>query len=157
MHIEIQPARLEDKPILRHLLELCLHDYSEFNGEDVNENGLFGYGHLDHYWIEPGRHPFLVRVSGRLAGFVLVRALDGNTHSVAEFFILRKYRRQGIGQTVAQRIFEMFPGGWRVHQDANNLPAQVFWRKVIARFTGGQFREIEDPDWNGPIQEFETP
>jgi len=158
MDIEIQAASNDDKPVLRHLLELCQHDYSEYNGDEVNEHGLFGYRYLDHYWSEQGRYPLLIRVSGRLAGFVLVRRLDSSdangTHSVAEFFILRKYRRQGIGQAVAQRVFDRFPGTWRVHQEASNLPAQAFWRTVISRYTGGKFREVREAGWNGPIQEF---
>ena len=40
MEIEIQEARNEDKPVLRHLMELCQHDYSEYNDDDVNEHGL---------------------------------------------------------------------------------------------------------------------
>ena len=43
MKIEILPAQVEDKPVLRHLLQLCLHDYSEFNGKEVNDCGLFDY------------------------------------------------------------------------------------------------------------------
>ena len=158
MDIEVREAGLADKSILRNLMELCQHDYSEHNGADVNEHGLFGYLYLDHYWTEPGRYPFLIRVSGRLAGFVLVRTLDSDdargAHSIAEFFILRKYRRQGIGQAVAQRIFDMFSGTWRVHQEAANLRAQAFWRTVISRYTRGKFTEVHEANWNGPIQEF---
>jgi len=156
MNVDIREASIEEKSILRNLMELCRHDYSEFNGEDVNEHGLFGYKHLDHYWTEPDRHPFIVRVSGKLGGFALVRAIDEDTHSIAEFFILRKYRHQGIGQTVAHRIFDMFPGKWRVAQEEANLQAQVFWRKVISRYTDGNFEKVQDDNWRGPILEFGT-
>jgi predicted acetyltransferase len=156
MNVDIQEASIEEKSILRNLMELCRHDYSEFNGEDVDEHGLFGYKHLDHYWTESGRYPFIVRVSGRLAGFILVRAIDEATYSIAEFFIMRKYRRRGIGQTVAHRIFDMFPGQWRVAQEEGNLPAQAFWRKVISRYTNGGFGEVQDDNRKVPIQEFST-
>lgn len=66
MKIEIQPASLEDKTILRNLMELYAYDFSEFEQSDVDEHGLFGYERLDHYWTEPGRYPFLVRAHGRL-------------------------------------------------------------------------------------------
>ena len=66
MSVEILPAQLEDKPVLRHLLQLCLYDYSEFNGNEVNEHGLFDYPYLDSYWTESGRFPFLVWVEGKL-------------------------------------------------------------------------------------------
>ncbi len=158
MEIEVQAVPFEHKVVLRNLMELCQHDYSEFSGADVNQHGLFDYRYLDHYWTEPGRYPFFVRVSDKLAGFVLIRTLEvdrgSGTYSLAEFFILRKYRRQGIGQQVAFRIFDQFPGHWKVGQEAGNLPAQRFWRTVIARYTHGAFQEIEEADWNGPVQIF---
>lgn len=135
MKIEILPAQVEDKPVLRCLLQLCLHDYSEFNGKDANEHGLFDYPYLDHYWTESGRHPFLVRVEGKLAGFVMVRQLNSEGNEplwqMAEFFILRKYRRKGIGREVANQIFNRLRGKWEVTHEEGNLPAQVFWAKVM--------------------------
>ncbi len=160
MDIEVQAIPFEHKVVLRNLMELCQHDYSEFSRDDVNEHGSFDYRYLDYYWTEPGRYPFFVRVSGTLAGFVLVRTLEGDlgrvTYSLAEFFILRKYRRQGIGQQVAFRIFEQFPGQWKVGQEAGNLPAQRFWRTVITRYTQGAFQEIQEAGWKGPIQIFHS-
>ena len=55
MNIEIHQAALEDKTILRHLMELYAYDFSEFDQCDVDAHGLFGYNRLDHYWTEPGR------------------------------------------------------------------------------------------------------
>jgi predicted acetyltransferase len=160
MNIEIHPASLEDKTLLRNLMELYAHDLSEFDQSDVDSHGLFGYKYIDHYWTEPGRYPFLVRVDGKLAGFVLVRTLDESgpnpTRSIAEFFILRKYRGKGTGKIVAHRIFSMFPGKWSVAQLDNNQPAQSFWRKVISEYTQGNFQEIwsDNEEWKGPIQTF---
>jgi len=161
MDITLIPASPSDKPVLRRLLELCQHDYSEFNGEDVDEHGLFGYPYLDHYWTDSGRYAFLVRMSGKLAGFVLVcerYPCDGGLfYSMAEFFILRKYRCQGIGQSVAFMVFDRYPGVWQVSQEKTNLPAQAFWQKVIQRYTKGDFKEIQLPDWDGPTQTFTSP
>ncbi len=75
MNIEIRKAGIQEKPVLRNLVELYRYDSSEFDGEDVGEHGLFVYRYFDHYWTEPGRHAFIVRVSGRLAGFAMVRAI----------------------------------------------------------------------------------
>ena len=88
--VTLQRISIEHKSVLRNLMELCQHDYSEFNGEEINEHGLFGYGYLDNYWTEAGRHPFFVLASGNLAGFALVRTLaeDDNgkpSYSLAEF------------------------------------------------------------------------
>lgn len=156
--LQITRVTYEEKSVLGNLLEICQHDYSEFDGEDVDEHGRYGYKYLDHYWTEPGRHPFIVRVDGKIAGFALVRDSinTGDCHHIAEFFIMRKYRRTGIGRTVAHRVFDMFPGAWRVNQTEGNHPAQAFWRKIIGEYTGGRFEEIRIPSWDGPTQEFES-
>jgi predicted acetyltransferase len=160
MNIEIRKAGIQEKPVLRNLVELYRYDSSEFDGADVGEHGLFVYRYFDHYWTEPGRHAFIVRVSGRLAGFAMVRAIGVDEsepiHGIAEFFIMRKYRRQGVGTTAARRILDMFPGGWRVAEEEANTPAQMFWRKVISGYTSGGFKEIRDDEWGGPQQEFRT-
>ena len=126
--VEMELVSFEQKSVLHNLMELCQHDYSEFGGEEVNEHGLFGYRYLDHYWTKAGRYAYFVRVDGKLAGFVLVRTLeegDSMAYSRAEFFILRKYRRQGVGGQAARRVFDLSAGVWRVHQEAQNFPAQA--------------------------------
>jgi predicted acetyltransferase len=161
MNLEMQTASVNEKPVLRNLLQLCLHDYSEFNGEDVDEHGIFNYNYLDSYWTEPGRHAFLARVDGKLAGFVLVRQLDPEQAAchIAEYFISRKYRRRGLGRQVAFWVFDHFPGQWMVSQETGNLPAQDFWRRIVADYTAGVFTDgfRDDDDWTGPTQFFHSP
>ncbi len=160
MEVNVIPAIREDKTVLHRLLELYHHDYSEYDGADVDEHGLYGYEYLDHYWTEPSRHPFLIRVSGKLAGLALVREIhtadDGPVHAIAEFFVLRKYRRQGVGGEAARQLFDRFPGRWRICQEEANRPAQRFWRGVIAAYTGGAYDEeqLESEAWHGPCQRF---
>lgn len=156
MNITIDKVPLVDKPILRNLMELYLYDFTEFDRADIRDNGIYGYPFLDDYWKEEGRYPFLVRIDRRLAGFVLVHR-EGEIYTIAEFFVMRKYRRQGVGSEVAKRVFDLFPGKWNVLQEACNAPAQVFWRKVIAEYTGGKFVESiwrSDGGKSGPLQEF---
>jgi predicted acetyltransferase len=161
MNIEITPATVYERPILRHLMELYQYDFSEFDNADISPMGLFDYPYLDHYWVEPERAPFLVRVNGNLAGFVLVARynyLTGlkDTWVIAEFFIMRKYRRKGIGEHVARFIFDQFPGNWQVGQIYENPTASTFWRSVINHYTQGDFQEhdLNNENWHGPIQTF---
>jgi predicted acetyltransferase len=162
MNIEVLPASIEDKSILRNLMELYNYDFSEFDGAEVDSHGLYGYERIDHYWTEEGRYPFLVHVDGRLAGFVLVRTLEEPApepvRSIAEFFILRKYRKLGVGRAAACHIFDRFPGCWSVAQLESNFPAQAFWRRVVAGYTNGNFEEMwrDDETWKGPVQTFTT-
>jgi predicted acetyltransferase len=73
-----------------------------------------------------------------------------------EFFVLRKYRRQGGGEQVARLLVDQFPGRWEVAELAENTVAQAFWRQVIRRYTGGRFGEIaiDNDRWHGPVQAF---
>lgn len=159
MEIEIIEADLQDKPVLENLMHLYLYDFSEYTGDDVDAQGRFTDEYLERYWTEPNRYPFRVMVDGKHAGFVLVRGIPGQQngeiiHAVAEFFIMKKYRRQGIGQQVASSIFDQFPGSWQVAEIEENLPAQKFWRRVIGEYTSGRYQEVRRPDWEGPIQIF---
>ena len=139
---------------------MYLYDFSEFEGTDLDDHGLFGYRYLDDYWVEEGRVPLIVRLSGRLVGFVLV-----NKHSytredrfcIAEFFIMRKYRRQGIGKEVAHRVFDMFGPLWEIQQIKENTAAQAFWRKVVSEYTDGEYKLYPEGlgDWNGPKHTFQ--
>ena len=151
MQLTVAPAELADKPVLRRLLELYKYDFSEFTGDDLDEHGLYGYRYLDHYWTEPERLPFLVRVDGRLAGFALVRrrasaAGAPDELEMAEFFVLLKYRGKLIGHEAANWLFDHIHGRWRVRVLANNLPARAFWASAIGRYSDGRFEQTVDDD-----------
>jgi predicted acetyltransferase len=160
MNVKLEMASIEQKIILKHLLELYNYDFSEFDGSDVNEDGLYGYKYLDNYWTEPSRFPFLVIVDDNYAGLVLVSEItkgrDNNKvcYSMSEFFIMKKYRKYGIGKQVAFHILDLFPGEWKVAQTEKNIPAQKFWLKVISEYTNNNYVEIQDDVWEGPIQSF---
>ncbi len=164
MDVQITEASVEQKPILDQLMQLYMHDFSEYTDEDVDQNGIFTYHFFDEYWNESGRYPFLVHCDGKLAGFVLVNAHtfvleQGAGKSIAEFFVMRKYRRKGVGRQVAFYIFDRFPGRWEIRQNAPNVAGQQFWRTIIAEYTQGKFSEtvLDSPWWaRGPVQTFDN-
>ena len=163
MDIKLVEVKENEKSVLRQLLELYNHDFSEYDQADVDAHGWYGYGYLDHYWTEPKRHPFFIKVDAKLAGFVLVNDYcyvlkDTKATAIAEFFVMRKYRRQGIGQTVAHQIFDRFPGKWEVIQCGANAPSIVFWEKVIGEYTNGAFEKhpVTTEDWEGQALIFDN-
>ncbi len=160
-NVQIIPADAGKRELMRGLMNLYLYDFSEFTGEEVNQRGGYEDGYLPRYWIEPNRYPFLILVNGKPAGFVLVRDQTGPgegqvTHHIAEFFVMRKYRRRGVGQRAAWAVFDRFPGRWFVSEMEENRPAQVFWRKTIGEYTRGNYQEVRVEEWIGPVQLFET-
>lgn len=146
MDFELIKASKEQKDTIANLMQFYFYDFSEFVKCDVEEDGLFGaYPHLEAYWKEEKhRFPYLIKQDGKYVGFVLVRYIESaelNYFSIAEFFIMKKYRRVGLGKKIATRVFDMHKGQWEVFQILSNQPAQAFWRKVINEYTEGKFEE----------------
>ncbi len=154
MRVELVEATPAEKPALRRLLELYQYDFTEYTDDDVGSDGRFGYRYLDAYFGEADRHAFLIKADGRLAGFVMVRraasvADDRDVMDMSEFFVMRKYRRRGVGAEAARLAFDRFPGRWEVREMAANTPAQSFWRRIITGYTRGNFTErwLDDNVW----------
>ncbi|MEP6870498.1 MAG: GNAT family N-acetyltransferase, partial [Anaerolineaceae bacterium] len=154
MKVAVEPAAFEEKAVLRRLLELYIYDFMEYLPLALNEHGEFGYRYLDHYWAPDDgetRLPFLVRADGKFAGFAFVRRTGVGPWKMAEFFVMRAYRRAGVGSRAAREVFARCPGPWEVHEVLANTPAQAFWRRIIGEVTGGQF---EDETTDGVLQRF---
>ena len=161
--ITLDPADAAERPVLENLFQLYAYDWSELGWLDVGPNGRFADPSLSAYWQDDDRHPFLIRVDGRLAGFALVAARSRLTDTagvfdMAEFFVMRKYRRQGVGFAAASAAFDRFTGRWEIRQRDENVAATAFWRQVIARYTDGKYREArcDDATWVGPVQTFSS-
>ncbi|MGZ4988713.1 MAG: GNAT family N-acetyltransferase, partial [Limisphaerales bacterium] len=140
-HPEILPATKQEMPIVANLFELYAHDFSAFHFVEPRPDGRFNYPDLPLYWSEPGRYPFLIKVDGKLAGFALIRQLPpvaghDAVWDVAEFFVLRAYRRRGVGREAACGLWRQFPGRWQVRVMRTNQTAHGFWQRAIAAFAG---------------------
>ena len=140
-HIEVIGATANQKPILENLLELYSYDFSEFQDLELGADGRFGYKNLALYWGDPNRYPFLVRVDGRWAGFALVKrgselSDDGNVWDMAEFFVVRKYRKMGLGTKTAHEVWRCFPGIWEIRVMESNPAAHQFWERAVGAFVG---------------------
>jgi len=145
MNLQLVKATIEFKPVISGLMQFYMYDFSEYTKQDVGPNGLFGtYLYLDDYWIEENRFPYIIKLDDQLIGFVFVKEIEGEEKkyfSMAEFFILRKYRRREFGNRMAKDVFDLHRGNWEVYQIEANKPAQSFWRLVISDYTKGQFTE----------------
>ena len=151
MTVTLDPIRIEQKSVLMQMMELNSYDFSEFTGDDISEYGYYGYAHIDDYWNEAGRYPFFIRADGKLAGLVLIRSCSEYSdlprpHCVAGFFVMRKYRRHGVGLAAATQVFSRFPGGWEVSVLLNNHAALAFWESVIRGCTQGDYAAFSTRD-----------
>ena len=148
MNIKIEPIKIEEKEIIRNLLEKYDYEFSQYDNRDVNDLGLYGYEYLDNCWTEENWFPFFIRVNGKLAGFVVVTdylevKLDTN-YALSDFFIMYKYRRLGIGKYVLKYILEKFKGKWQLKFHPKNEISAKFWINTIQEFTCGEYEVIEN-------------
>jgi predicted acetyltransferase len=144
--IEVIPAMQDQEPILANLIELYAHDFSEFHHLELGEDGRFGYKQLPLYWSKPGRFPFLVKADGKLAGFALVTKYP-DVWDMAEFFIVRGYRRHGIGKMAAHEVWRRFPGSWQVRVMDSNRTGLNFWQRAITAFVGDEIQPVRSEAW----------
>lgn len=148
MVVELKQVTVDEKEILRNLLEKYSYEFSQWDKRDVNKLGLYGYLYLDNYWTEDKRWAYFILVDGKLAGFAMVNDFpevnDRDTDfQMAEFFVLYKYRRLGVGRQAFFKIMEMHKGRWQLKLHPANTASVHFWSKVISEYTDGRFELVE--------------
>jgi predicted acetyltransferase len=67
---------------------------------------------------------------------------DPDVFDVAESFVIRRYRRSGVGRRAAFLVWDRWPGRWIVRVSLGNTGALPFWSGVIAEYTGGAATEF---------------
>jgi predicted acetyltransferase len=111
---------------------------------------------LFRWFGDPNSFPLVILRASEPVGFALV--VRGGTgaeaqrgagsqpraaidYRMAEFFISRAMRRLGIGATAVRLIFSRFAGRWEITEYLRNTSAVSFWRRVVAGYTRGNYRE----------------
>ncbi|MDD3335426.1 MAG: GNAT family N-acetyltransferase [Eubacteriales bacterium] len=148
MEVTIRQVKLEEREILANLLEKYSYEFSQYNKLDVNSLGLYGYPYLDYYWTESKRWAYFVEVNGKLAGFIMVNDYpevpeEKTDYCISEFFILSKYRRNGVGKESLYQVLKLHRGKWQLKRHPHNIGSVYFWNSVINEYTNGNFRLIE--------------
>lgn len=157
----LAPLRAAERPLLERLAELYLYDFTEVAAWEIGEDGRYEPAEWARsLWDRAGRRALLLRVAGKPAGFAIVDERSpepggADRRYLAEFFVLRRYRRRGLGAAAARAVFDRFPGGWHVLEIPENVPAQRFWRRVIGAYTGGRYTEFRNR-YGDLVQVFET-
>lgn len=136
--ITLQVALQTEAPILRNLYSLYLHDLSKFTANiDIGADGSFHYDDLDSFWGIEGVTPYFIKNDDAIIGFLLLLERPflkkENDYSVNDIFILNKFKGQGLGSKVLEKLFQEKHGKYFVIELAANLPAVSFWKKVYAR------------------------
>ncbi|SDO69723.1 GNAT family N-acetyltransferase [Pseudomonas jinjuensis] len=134
--IELLPTGPEHIGLIRNLYQFYAYESSDWEQEDVEIDGRF-YIHEEHlarYWQEPHWSASLILVDGFIAGFLLVERseLPGiDALELADLFVLKKYRRRGIGRAVARQTLLGGESDWLVRFYRQDETALAFWRAVL--------------------------
>jgi predicted acetyltransferase len=166
--VEVVRASLADRAFLGGMFQYYIYDFSEFQAAEspdfeLNAEGRFDPYPLDGYWSDPGRIPLLIRIAGRTVGFALINDVShaGETcdRSMAEFFVLRKHRRDGVGARAVAEILARYPGRWEIAIARRNIPALAFWPRVVGALDGVRglrTKVMDEALWRGPVLMFEV-
>jgi predicted acetyltransferase len=128
-----------------------MQELSEIFPVALGPEGRFEYTKLPLYWSEPTvRQAFLIKHGSHVAGFAFATrgspmGEDPDDLDVAEFFVLRAYRRSGIGREAATALWDSVPGHWVVRVSEANRAGLRFWSDVIRSYTSGDFVESVRP------------
>ena len=144
MNVYLDPVTIENKDTLFRLLQYSLFEESETDQNDMNENAIFEYRWFENYFTDKDRFAFFAkeRNTNKILGFVMINSYVQNIsfgHSIAEFLVIPKYRRNGIGTKIAEMCFEMFQGYWEVKPSFGSKKAYSFCEKVISNYTRGNY------------------
>lgn len=135
MEVVVIEASRADRHLIENLIQFYIYDFTEFTGAAILEDGTFrSLPDLGTYWSELNKnHAYIIKANDEIAGFTLIKEIEGTRkyNYLAHFFILRKYRRSGIGRKAAKEVLSKYQGEWELYQLENNIPAQNFWDKVI--------------------------
>lgn len=125
---------------LWNLLQYMLFETSPSGKNVANEDGTFDYKYFDNYFTDNDRDAYLIKSeTGELMGFVMINRYLQKVktgHSIAEFLVMPRFRRNGVGREVAKRCFAMYPGNWEVSPADGSESAYRFWKTVIDEITG---------------------
>jgi predicted acetyltransferase len=137
-HLCVRRVGVECRALIEGLYQFHRYDLSEFNRQDIGDDGRFAHIDLDPYFEDGAYGVFVFEEGASITGFALVNfeshTIDDEwVRNLDDFFVLRKYRRQGVGTRVAIELFRRFPGRWQVNKKTTNLAAMAFWSKVIPK------------------------
>lgn len=134
--VELLQTGPEHADLVRNLYQYYAYESSDWEQEDVEVDGRFYVHepHFERYWQAPGWSASLILVDGFIAGFILVERseLPGiDAFELADLFILKKYRRLGVGLAVARQTLCDSQADWLLRCYREDTQALAFCRAVL--------------------------
>jgi predicted acetyltransferase len=159
--LELRKAQPHDFAAVQQMLELYQYELSDIWPQDADGEARYGYD-LERHKQGERFHAHVALVGQQYVGFGLVApAVVTRSEGcwMEQFFILKRFRRSGVGHALARHVLSSHPGAWEVGQMPSNLAARAFWRNVVAKITSGAYVEVQVTEgwWQGVVQQFLVP
>ena len=140
MNLNLEKITNDKRDVLYRLLQYSLYEESLNDGNEMNDEGIFEYKYFDNYFTDDNRTAYFIKnaETNKLLGFVMINTYmqkSDNGHSIAEFMVIPKYRKNKIGKEIAIKCFNMYKGNWEVSPSIGSEQAHIFWKKVIDEYT----------------------
>lgn len=150
MDLQLVTIKEQERKILENLFSYYIYDMTEYMKWNPDHEGKFSYdsSKFDVYWEQEDHTPFFIYVDSELAGFVLVRLYpsDLSTYDVSQFFVLRKFKGQGVGKEALAKVVRIFPGKWQIRVLLENSGALRFWKSAVSNIVGERYSLIKAND-----------
>ena len=141
----------DETDALFRLFQLYRYENSDWMAEDIGDDGLFdeSKGQVADYVTSSEKGAYWIRKDGALAGFVVTEPVflpDGTqVDELADLFVLKRYRRQGLALAAVRAVAKQFHGPWLVCVFRNDARAAAFWRKAFQELDLANVRPYTDP------------
>lgn len=145
MEVQLVKIKREERHVLENLFCYYVYDMSEYMKWNPDKDGTFGgydVSKFNPYWELDDHIPYFIKVNNELAGFVLIRRYpsDLTLYDIAQFFVLRKFKGQGVGKDILKQIVKAFPGKWQIRVLLENSGALSFWKSAVSSIVGEDYR-----------------
>jgi Predicted acetyltransferase len=161
-NVRLEKIEFQNKEMLENVYQFYLYDMSVYNNVDIDTMGLYDVDFLNMFWKEEGLTAFFIKIAKKIAGVILLQSgkwapPTSEDYYISEFFVLKKYRRNGVGKKALKELFCLYPGKYMLGQLPNNNPAINFWKSVYSEFNINYIESFEDKILSGLLcQRFEV-
>ncbi|TVZ41262.1 putative acetyltransferase [Alteromonadaceae bacterium 2753L.S.0a.02] len=154
MKVSLQIIEPHSRPILENLFQYYMYDLEEFVMRGLEPDGRYSYDFSLHdvYWQSEQHTPYFILQHGNLVGFALVRMQQGYEptlcYDMEQYFVLRSYRKLGVGKSAFHQIATLHPGTWQIRVLPNSRGALSFWLAAVREVVDGECRLSQEDDHN---------
>ena len=139
MDVDFIEVKIEHKNLLWNLLQKYLYELSYVYGDDIEDDGNYSYDYFENYFNpEENREALIFRYDDKIIGFCMINDHSFNENSInysmAEFSIVPKYRKNGLGKRAISKVLSQRKGKWQIKYSLDNPTAQKFWENVLSDY-----------------------